>query len=80
MKSITGDIRDFREVLSAVDGVDVVIHTAALICIKLFPDIQALEDINVKGKSYYMQIDAVSKCIFYCRDWNLMKRETKLNG
>ncbi len=50
IKAITGDIRDFQEVLDAVDGVDAVIHTAAMIDVTLIPDYKTMEDINVRGK------------------------------
>ncbi|XP_073523866.1 3 beta-hydroxysteroid dehydrogenase type 7-like [Phyllobates terribilis] len=46
---IKGDITDFNQILSAVKGVDVVIHTAALVdYLDIFP-LKKLEAINVGG-------------------------------
>ncbi len=54
VKSITGDIQKFEDVLAACDGIDAVIHTAALISIKMFPDIKRMEGVNVQGTGVIM--------------------------
>ncbi|OQR69050.1 3 beta-hydroxysteroid dehydrogenase type 7-like [Tropilaelaps mercedesae] len=49
MKEIQGDLTNAKEVLDACEGVDCVIHCAALVDISLFPNEAALEAINVEG-------------------------------
>lgn len=47
---VKGDITDYKQILSVMKGVDVVIHTAALVdSLDTFP-LKKLEAINVSGK------------------------------
>lgn len=50
IKIITGDIRNERTVINALEGVNCVIHCAALISKDLFPDEKSLKSVNVEGK------------------------------
>lgn len=49
MQIITADIRNEVQLLKALNGVDVIIHCAALIDVSLFPDESELQSINVEG-------------------------------
>ncbi|KAI7688182.1 hypothetical protein SSS_01370 [Sarcoptes scabiei] len=46
MQIITADIRNEVQLLKALNGVDVIIHCAALIDVSLFPDESELQSIN----------------------------------
>ena len=48
---ITGDIRDQNKLAKAMNGVDVVIHCAALVDIGLVPNEKELYSVNVEGMS-----------------------------
>lgn len=50
MKVIVGDITAEQTVLEAMNGVDVVIHCAAIIDTSLYPDEVAMKRVNVEGK------------------------------
>lgn len=50
MQIITADIRNERQLMKAMEGVDVVIHCAALIDVDLFPNEKELHSVNVEGK------------------------------
>ena len=52
MQIITADIRNERAVVKALDGVDCVIHCAALIDLDLWPDVKAMQSVNVEGMPY----------------------------
>jgi len=56
MKVIVGDITKEKTVLEAMEGVDVVIHCAALIDTEFYPDEKAMKRVNVDGKRYRLQI------------------------
>lgn len=45
-----GDITRLDDVAQALAGVDTVIHTAGVISVGTFPDIEAMEAVNVTGK------------------------------
>ncbi|XP_013421694.1 3 beta-hydroxysteroid dehydrogenase type 7-like, partial [Lingula anatina] len=49
IKSFVGDVRSLHDLLKAFDGVDTVIHTAGLISYGTFPDLEGMQQINVKG-------------------------------
>lgn len=51
MTSIKGDIRKVEEIRSALVGVTSVIHCAGVVDVRLFPNIQLMQDINVTGRS-----------------------------
>ncbi len=46
---VYGDVRKPDDVMSAVNGVDCVIHTAALISVGTCPDRKGMEEVNVRG-------------------------------
>ncbi|XP_064460844.1 3 beta-hydroxysteroid dehydrogenase type 7-like isoform X2 [Ornithodoros turicata] len=48
-KEITGDLCNARALQEAFAGVDCVIHAAARVDVGLFPDVEALEAVNVEG-------------------------------
>lgn len=50
MKVIVGDITKERTVLEAADGVDVIIHCAALVDTEFYPDEHAMKRVNVEGE------------------------------
>jgi hypothetical protein len=50
MTSQVGDIRVMSDVDKALDGVDVVIHTAGLVSFGTLPDVTGMEQVNVKGE------------------------------
>ena len=50
LKCITGDSRLYDDVIQAVEGVDVVIHTAGIVSIGPFPDVLAMQNVNIKGR------------------------------
>ncbi len=50
VKSIVGDIRKLAEVSRALHGADCVLHIAGIISIGTFPDVSAMQAINVEGK------------------------------
>lgn len=50
MTSRVGDIRVMSDVDEALDGVDVVIHTAGLVSFGTLPDVTGMEQVNVKGE------------------------------
>lgn len=60
MKVITGDISSERTVLDAMQGVDVVIHCAALCDVSLEPDEKAMHRTNVDGTANL--INAAIEC------------------
>jgi len=49
MKHIVGNITNAKEVHEACEGIDCVIHCAALVDISLFPDGKKLEAVNTEG-------------------------------
>ncbi|CAG2107143.1 unnamed protein product [Medioppia subpectinata] len=49
MTIITADIRNERAVVRALEGVDCVIHCAALVDTSLWPDVKSMQNINVDG-------------------------------
>jgi hypothetical protein len=49
MTIITADIRNERAVVKALEGVDCVIHCAALIDTSLWPDVKSMNSVNVDG-------------------------------
>lgn len=53
MQIITADIRNERAVIKALQGVDCVIHCAALIDTDLWPDEKAMKSVNVDGISHF---------------------------
>lgn len=52
MQITTADIRNERQLLNALKGVDVVIHCAALIDVGLHPNEKELQSVNVEGKHH----------------------------
>ncbi len=54
VKSIVGDIRKLAEVSRALQGADCVLHIAAIISIGTFPDVKAMQAINVDGKVVWL--------------------------
>ena len=50
MQITTADIRNERQLLNALKGVDVVIHCAALIDVGANPNEKELQSVNVEGK------------------------------
>jgi len=50
VRSIVGDVRRLCDVREAVRGVDSVIHTAGLVSFGTFPDLEAMEQVNVLGR------------------------------
>lgn len=59
MKVIVGDITKERTVLEAMDGVDVVIHCAAVIDNDLYYDELAMKRVNVEGMSQIASFSTV---------------------
>ena len=47
--SIVGDLTKAEQVLAAFEGVTCVIHTAALVSVGTFPDVEAMQRVNVDG-------------------------------
>ncbi|KPM03178.1 3 beta-hydroxysteroid dehydrogenase type 7-like protein [Sarcoptes scabiei] len=60
MQIITADIRNEVQLLKALNGVDVIIHCAALIDVSLFPDESELQSINVEATQKL--IDCAIEC------------------
>ena len=61
-----GDIRSREDVQKALQGVDTVFHTAGLISFGTHPDIQGMEEINVKGMKYsntYLMVMVMHKWV-----------------
>lgn len=52
MQIITADIRNERQVVRAMEGVCCVIHCAALIDTDLWPDVKAMQSVNVEGTAF----------------------------
>lgn len=52
MRSVVGDVRKLSDVRGAMEGVDAVIHTAGLVSFGTFPDVAAMQEVNVKGRPY----------------------------
>ena len=50
VRSIRGDLCSYDDVQSALEGVDVVIHTAGVISYGIFPDYDRMQHVNVHGK------------------------------
>lgn len=50
MKVVTGDIRNEKTVRDIMDGVDVVIHCAALVDTNMYQDEEGLKQTNVDGE------------------------------
>ena len=75
MKKIVGDINDARLTRDALEGVDVVVHCAALIDVRVKPNVKELQRVNVDGTasfleacidrsvSYFIHISTVDVCI-----------------
>lgn len=75
MKKIVGDINDARVTRDALEGVDVVVHCAALIDIQIKPNVKELKRVNVDGTAqlleacidrnvdYFIHISTVDVCI-----------------
>ena len=51
VKSIVGDLRSKSDLNDALKGVGTVIHTAGVVSFGTFPDHEAMEHVNVKGKA-----------------------------
>lgn len=51
VKTIVGDVRKLTEVRSVMKDVDTVIHAAGLISFGTFPDLESMDQVNVKGIS-----------------------------
>lgn len=49
MKVYIGDVTHFEDVKKAVEGVDVVIHAAAVIDVSPQPDTETMNAVNVEG-------------------------------
>lgn len=49
IKSIVGDIRNLSDLREAMNGVDMVIHTAGLVSFGTFPQSDLMQEVNVKG-------------------------------
>ena len=49
LTSIIGDISLAADVTDALRGVDSVIHTAGIVSLGTFPDMEAMEAVNVTG-------------------------------
>ena len=47
--SVIGDVRKKADILAVMSGCTAVIHCAAVVDFRLFPDSAAMYDINVKG-------------------------------
>ena len=58
-KRIVGDIRSKKEVTKALEGVDTVFHTAAMISYGTHPNFQGMQEINVKGTYNFVLLTAV---------------------
>lgn len=58
VKSCLGDVRRLEDLQKAVVGVHSVIHAAAAIDVRMFPDMKLLEDVNVLGTA-----NVISACI-----------------
>lgn len=56
--SCTGDIRNIEDLQNAIIGVNFVIHAAAAVDFRMFPDIKFLEHVNVLGTA-----NVISVCI-----------------
>ena len=52
MRSFVGDLRNEQDVTSAMAGVDAVIHAGGLVSFGTFPDLEKMEEVNVKGESF----------------------------
>lgn len=49
MKNIVGDIRSEKQVIDALQGVDCVIHCAAVVDVSLWPDERQMQTVNIDG-------------------------------
>lgn len=58
MKTIVGDVRKLSDLLDAFQGVDCVIHAAAVVDITMFPDEKLLQETNVAGTR-----NVISACV-----------------
>lgn len=55
IKSIVGDIRNLSDLREAMNGVDMVIHTAGLVSFGTFPQSDLMQEVNVKGTANVVQ-------------------------
>lgn len=63
--SCTGDIRNIEDLQNAIIGVNFVIHAAAAVDFRMFPDIKFLEHVNVLGISFYTVFKTIYLVIIY---------------
>lgn len=47
--SVVGDVRKLADILAVMPGCTTVIHCAAVVDFRLFPDTASMYDVNVKG-------------------------------
>ena len=66
MQIITADIRNERAVVRALEGVDCVIHCAALVDTHLWPDIKAMQSVNIEGILIYTIYKTSCVCVCVC--------------
>ncbi len=57
--TVCGDLRKPRDVIKATEGVDCVIHTAAMVSVGTCPDHSGMEEINVKGEQILKSVKSV---------------------
>ena len=62
--SITGDLTKAEQVLAAFEGVTCVIHTAALVSVGTFPDVEGMQRVNVNGAKMSLKITFDIFCKF----------------
>ena len=58
--SLVGDLLNLDDVSKAMNGVSMVIHTAGVVDIRMFPDVEKLKKVNVEGsfsaRNYFKSI------------------------
>ena len=55
VRTIVGDIAKAADVMDALRGVDCVIHTAGVVSLTTFPEVDAMKAVNVKGTVSHVQ-------------------------
>ena len=65
MQIITADIRNERAVIKAMEGTDCVIHCAALIDTNLYPDVKAMQSVNVEGMRQSVPSDVIRRILIF---------------
>ena len=62
MKVIGGDIKDYKLLLKALEGIDCVIHCAAKVSYELNCDDAEIFAVNVDGKFNYYEVQICKRC------------------